>query len=121
MRAGQLTHRCLFKSPRYSCDNQGQQLITAWVDTFTLWGRVEPYGGSEYEKDRAMVSDCTHRVTVRWTSQDEILPNWRILVTSRRNQASYLEIVSVLDTDLLGKMVVLNCVEIVDTPTVAAI
>lgn len=107
MKSGELRHRVALQSPTYERDDAGQTLLSSWTTEVTLWARLEPFSGREYEDDRAVTGETQHRVTIRWPLGQTLGSDWRLLFGSR-----IFHIDSVTNMDERNRTAVLVCREI---------
>ncbi len=66
MRSGALRHRVAIQRATETLDAFGQT-SRAWATLATVWASIEPTGGSETVKGRAIRADQTHEVRMRHT------------------------------------------------------
>lgn len=109
MNAGELRHRVTLQK-QVDVQNDAGQFLPEWTDVADLWAKVEPTGGREYENDRALASETTHQVTLRWVASITITPKMRFL-HYHNGQHRYLEIESVFNRDERDRETVCLCRE----------
>lgn len=67
MRAGKLRHRIIIKQPTEVQSDTGDETLT-WSTLATVWASVEPIRGREQIMADASMSECTHRIRLRYVS-----------------------------------------------------
>lgn len=68
LKAGELTDRVTLLSPTVTQADDGQPLLS-WSNPTTigpLWAKVEELGGRETRRGEQIVSEHSHRVTIRY-------------------------------------------------------
>jgi SPP1 family predicted phage head-tail adaptor len=108
MKAGELRHRVVLQSPISVRDDAGQTQNSDWNEEATLWAKVEPFSGREYQDDAQVVGENQLRVTLRWPLNAAVNSGWRVVFGSR-----VLHIDSVTNIDERNRTAVLACREIV--------
>jgi len=72
--AGKLRHRIRIESLDYLLDSQGdadQDPVTGeikqhWVEIATVWAAIEPLSAREFIRSKALQSEITARITIRY-------------------------------------------------------
>ncbi len=96
---GSLRHRVTIERPQRNSEVGGSATIE-WITIGNVFARIDAVSGREIELAGGLVGRATHKVLMRF--RDDILPEMRIVVGSRR-----LDIRSVLDLD--GRRTWLQC------------
>ena len=105
LRAGKYCHQVYLQAPAKTYDAEGQEVIT-WTTVATVWAEVVPLTGKEYFAAKAVNSELTHRVTIRY--RRNVKTTWRVLYGTR-----VLEIMSVADVEEKHVELELLCKEVV--------
>lgn len=82
-KAGNYRHRIDLESPVRTRNDQGEMTVSSWTVERTIWARIEPFGGREYDDDRKVTTEQTHRISIRWQPGLNIKSDWRIAYGSR--------------------------------------
>ena len=105
--AGELRHIVTIQKPSGAGDSFGQSVAPiAWDFVRMTRAAIFTAGGRETSDAAQIISDVSHVVKIRWTS-DLIKPGYRLLVKGRFFTVSYVE--NVLERD---RVLLLYCREI---------
>lgn len=102
LHAGKLSKRVTIQTHTDVPDGGGGT-VKDWIDTVTVWARVEPLDGSERFQAQQVTSSLSHRVTIRHRS---VTPQQRIKFGSR-----ILRINAVVNPNERGEMLQILCEE----------
>lgn len=80
MKAGKLRHLVVLQTPSNTTSNTGD-VQTGWATFKTLYANVVPLSGRDFYSAKAINSDITHRVELRWLPG--VQPNMRVLHDGR--------------------------------------
>ena len=86
MKSGKLRHRITLQQPNHTRSETGD-VTTTWSTFATPWAAVVPLAGRDFYNAKAINSDITHRVEMRY--MDGVLPTMRVL-----HEGRVLELVS---------------------------
>ena len=106
MQAGKLRHRIELHRNVPKRDATGQEIET-WAKYATVWAEVLPLNGKELLNAQQISAEVTHRVNIRFYSED-IKPEHRVIHKGRT-----LEIVAALDMAERRRSMQLMCKEVV--------
>jgi SPP1 family predicted phage head-tail adaptor len=110
MRAGRLRHRVTIQTPSRTRNGAGEQTVS-WSDSATVSARVESLNGNEYENDKQMSADITHRVTIRWHPSVSVDATKRFKFVTHSN-TRYLQIIAANNPEEQDREIVCNCKEV---------
>lgn len=118
MRSGDLRHRIQIQTNLGSAfnvqDSEGQ-IIPSWTLVSEKWGKVSPLSGRELDLSGQMVSNVTHKVTLRYDK--DCLPKvFDRIVRVTGTPQNTLTVESVIDDELRHFSVVLLCIEQIGAP-----
>jgi SPP1 family predicted phage head-tail adaptor len=105
LRAGTLRHRVQLHSASTARNDYGEQTNT-WSSYATVWARVSPGQGKEFEQAQQVHAELTHQVEIRYRST--VTTSHRVIFGTRT-----LEIVSIVNPDERNKNMILLCKELV--------
>ena len=108
MDPGRLDKRVTIQSRSTSLDAYGQQVDT-WVDVLGCWANIRPIGGSERLQAKAVESQLTHTVAVRYNPllmPPTTVDGYRLLYGSR-----IFNIKAGRDLDEAQHWIILDCTE----------
>lgn len=91
MTAGELRHYVAFEAPTNTLNSAGETTV-AWVHQFYAYAKVEPRRAWQVERSRAVDTNTTHDVTIRY--DERVKPDWRI-----NHNATILNITGVIDPE----------------------
>jgi len=103
MRSGRLRHRLVLQSPTETRDSYGAS-VPGWTTETTVYGAVEPISGKEYFSQQEVQAEAQVRIVIRYNSS--IDETWRIT-----HRGLYYAIVSVLNPQPRGRMLIIMCRE----------
>lgn len=103
IRAGELRQRIIVETETMATDASGGALPT-YATLATVWAKIEPMDGAEKYNAQQTSASITHKISIRWRSG--ITAKHRVKYGTR-----IFRIVSVLDMEEFGKLLVLNCIE----------
>ncbi|WP_058911878.1 phage head closure protein [Entomohabitans teleogrylli] len=66
MKAGRLRHRVMLQRSEKHQDTLTGAIIDSWVDVAKLWAEIYPLSGKEFVSARAVQSEITARITIRY-------------------------------------------------------
>ena len=105
MRAGRLRHRLAIQTVTETQNAVGE-LTRAWATVTTVWGDIQPIGGTERLAGEQITAEVSHRVWLRYTTY--VVPEARIVFDSRT-----FDVLSVINRDERNYMMELLCKEVV--------
>lgn len=105
---GELRHLVTIESPVYAADSLGAVSVTptSWSAVRSPFAAIYTAGGRETSQASQIVSEVSHVVKVRWTS-DVIKANYRVVFGSRTFTIQYVE--NVLERN---RVLLLYCLEV---------
>lgn len=105
MEIGNLRHRITLQKMQVTRDSFGAE-VQEWVDTATLWAKLEPLSGKEFFAAQQIMAEVSLRITIRYLKGVE--PKQRLRFLDR-----HLEILSVVNPNEGKKELQLMCREVV--------
>lgn len=107
LNAGDLRHRVEILAPTLAQDSAGGTQVLQQFSVFaTVWAAVHALSGRELLAAQQLVSQVTHKVTMRWLPGVIALQNLRVLT-----DGTYLQIQAVIPDDTRRYSLELLCVE----------
>ena len=100
---GSLRHRVSIERPLRT-ETDGGAAVISWTSLASVFARIEPVGGGEFDVADGQVGRVTHKVLMRYRS--DVLPQMRIVAGTRE-----LEISAALDLDGRGRWLQCHCKE----------
>jgi SPP1 family predicted phage head-tail adaptor len=104
IRAGRLRHRIQIVKPKLTQDATGGTVIDDDSLVASVWAAIEPLTGRELYAAQQMVSEVTHKITIRW--MDGIKSNMNVRFGGREFQ-----IQSIQNPDERHKVLILLSIE----------
>ena len=101
MKSGELRHRVTLER---TSDSSDWGRSGSWLTYATVWARVQPISGREFQEGRLDRGELTHVVTIRYLAG--VRPDMRINFEGR-----YLKIVAVRDLEERNRTLELDCNE----------
>jgi SPP1 family predicted phage head-tail adaptor len=74
---GELNRRVLLQQPTRTADAYSGGAISGWRTVAEVWAKIEPLQGSELWAARAVRTDLSHTVTIRYRA--DLAADWRIV------------------------------------------
>lgn len=99
--AGQFDQRIKLQSKSVTRNGIGEEVVS-WVDTATVWARVEPIRGREFFAAAQMQDATDHRITIRYRTG--VTRDMRVMWGT-----TALDIVSVIDVNARHENLELMC------------
>ena len=104
LQAGKLRHRVEIIVPDNSQDGSGGIDPDAGTTLATVWASIEPVSGRELQGAQQIVSQVTHKITIRWLDGVQALQ--RVNFEDRVFQIQYIQ-----NPNETHKMLILLCIE----------
>ena len=101
MKSGELRHRVTLER---TSDSSDWGRTGAWSTFATVWAKVEPMSGREYQEGRVDRGELTHVVTIRYLAG--VRPDMRVNFEGR-----YLKIVAPRNLEERNRWLELDCNE----------